>query len=485
MEYTLLGGIHLKQLDRMRVTIKIQAKIAYNKQTIRHSLDLYNQNQVDKLIRKTADVFEVSSQLIREEIEQLIELLEKYRLNHLEKDKKAVEYLITKERKEAAIKYLKAKNLVNRTNQDIGLSGVIGEETNRLIVFLVYLSRLRDYPLHLISLGASGSGKTYLQEKIAMLIPDQDKIEITSLTANALYYFGKQELQHKLLLIEDLDGAEQALYPIRELMSKRRISKTVVVKANDGTSKTISLEVEGPVSVAGTTTQEQVYEDNSNRSILIHVNLDLKHQEAIINYQRQVSAGKVKNASTRTIIQQFQDINMVLENIKVVNPYAEKLSIPLKLRKPLRTYQQYLSFIETITFYHQYQRKHKINDEGKRYIESTKEDIELANTLLEDVLLSKADELPGALREFVTIVANFLEEEGKDSFYVRDLYSKTRRARSTVHRYVKKLAKEGYIYRVGGSKHQKGYLYSLDVETSLNATKMSLRKSLQNILKKA
>ena len=50
IKYTLLGGINLKQLDRMRVTIKIEPVIAYNTQVLRHSLDLYNNDQVEKLI---------------------------------------------------------------------------------------------------------------------------------------------------------------------------------------------------------------------------------------------------------------------------------------------------------------------------------------------------------------------------------------------------------------------------------------------------
>ena len=46
-------------------------------------------------------------------------------------------------------------------------------------------------------------------------MPEEDKLEITTLSSNAFYYFGREELKHKLLLIEDLDGAESVLYPLR------------------------------------------------------------------------------------------------------------------------------------------------------------------------------------------------------------------------------------------------------------------------------
>ena len=41
---------------------------------------------------------------------------------------------------------------------------------------------LREQPLHIISLGSSGTGKTYLQEKISQLIPEEQKLEITTLS---------------------------------------------------------------------------------------------------------------------------------------------------------------------------------------------------------------------------------------------------------------------------------------------------------------
>jgi DNA primase len=59
--------------------------------------------------------------------------------------------------------------------------------------------------------------------------------------------------------------------------------------------KTITLKVEGPISLAGTTTRERLYEDNSNRSLLIYLDGNSKeHKESIMEYQRKLSAGKVK-----------------------------------------------------------------------------------------------------------------------------------------------------------------------------------------------
>ena len=74
-------------------------------------------------------------------------------------------------------------------------------------------------------LGASGTGKTWLQEKISELMLEEDKLEITSLSSNAFYYFGREELKHKLLLIEDLDGRKAYFIPYGNCKAKERSVK--------------------------------------------------------------------------------------------------------------------------------------------------------------------------------------------------------------------------------------------------------------------
>jgi hypothetical protein len=178
-------------------------------------------------------------------------------------------------------------------------------------MYLIFTSRKREHPLHIVSLGSSGIGKTHLQEKVESLIPNEDKFEITTLSENAFYYFGQRQLQNKLILIEDLDGAENVLYPLRELQSKKKISKTVVHKNTKGETRTITLNVEGPVSVAGCTTKESLYEDNANRSFLIHIDESKEQDEKIMRYQRKLSAGKidlVAEAEAASLLQNCQRI---------------------------------------------------------------------------------------------------------------------------------------------------------------------------------
>ncbi len=271
LKIIVLGGIRLEGLDRLRVTLKVELKDS-PRPPFRHTVDLYNDTQLEKFIRKAAEKLEIGTTIIAASLSELTEKLEQYRLEQIkqttENNKPKIKPLSEAE-KAAAEKYLQQPNLLEQTKTDIGNSGVIGEAINRLLMFIIYTYRKSHTPLHIICLASSGTGKTHLQEKVGELIPEEDKIEITTLSENAFYYFGQRELKHKLIMIEDLDGAENVLYPLRELMSKKRISKTIAIKSKTGETKTIHLIVEGPVAVSGCTTKESVYEDNANRSFLL------------------------------------------------------------------------------------------------------------------------------------------------------------------------------------------------------------------------
>jgi hypothetical protein len=258
-----------------------------------------------------------------------------------------------------------------------------------------------------------------------------------------------------------MDGAENVLYPLRELQSKKRISKTIPIKDSKGNLKTITLKVEGPICLAGTTTRERLYEDNANRSILIYIDGSPEHRELVMDYQRKLSAGKIDSSRERHLKESFKNMQMVLHTISVRNPYAELLKIPEYVFKPLRTNSHYLAFIETITFYHQYQRDVKTDPStGERYIETTPEDIRWANLLLKDVLFAKSDELPRQVREFFEGIKYHVKVTGKESFYAKDLRQKLRLNPMTVNRYLRELETRGYTRKVGGNR-KSGFEYEI------------------------
>lgn len=480
IEIAILGGIRTDILDRMRVTLKIKVEHL----SLRHNLDLYNSLQVDKLVRMVAERLEIGTSIIAAALMDLIDLLEAYRLEEKEKEITALDKrkMLTEDEIKEAKLYLSSPNLMERTKEDIGKAGVIGEEMNRLLEYLIFTSRKRENPLHVISLGSSGNGKTHLQEKVAELIPKEDKIEITTLSENAFYYFGQQQLRNKLILIEDLDGAEGVLYPLREIKSKKRITKTVVVKNTKGETRTVSLVVEGPVCVAGCTTRESVYEDNANRSFLIYIDESPEQDEKIMNYQRKLAAGKIDLEAEQKVKEQFRNMQRTLVPVTIRNPFAEYLKIPNEVFKPRRTNAHYLAFIEVVTFYHQYQREKQYDQEtGEEYIETTLEDIAEANKLMKEVLLRKSDQLNGATREYFERLKAWMKAEGKDTFMNREIRANLRIKGTTLRRYHHSLLDVGLI-RVKSGKKATGYQYEIMSPDEYEKLKQSIASVLNEVL---
>ena len=485
LEIHVLGGLKTTKLESLRVTMSLQKPGTHN--VLRHNIDLYNDNQVEKFTRKIAERLEVGTSVARRTLQELTKQLENYRFLLLEQHEASMMPYATElsaSEQRAAEAFLKKDKLLKRTNELIETSGVIGEEANRLTMYLIFTSRKTGNPLHCISLGSSGTGKTHLQSKVAELIPQEDKVEITVLSANAFYYFNRTELKHKLILIEDLDGAESVLYPLRELQSKKRITKTVVHKDTKGTTRTIHLTVEGPVSVAGCTTQESVYEDNSNRSFLLYIDESEAQDARIMLHQRRASAGKINEELQSEAIRTLRNVQRVLRPIRVINPYAEHLELPKSVFKPRRTNAHYLQFIEAITFYKQYGRESKFDIQtGEEYIETTIEDIQEANELMIDVLLRKSDSITGAVRNHLERLKAYLKENNQSTFTNAEIRKYLRVKETTLRRYNKQLLLENYIQRVKKAK-SKSYAYEIVDASEYDNLKAQIDNALGDCLAK-
>jgi len=479
---TVLGGIKITGLDRMRITLKVEHKTK-RALPVRHNLDLYNHPHTEQLVNKIAESFDTSTQTTAATIAQLTEALESYRAARIEhlQARPQTRPEMTPAETAAALSELKTPQLLKRINQRIAESGIIGEHINRLIAFIVFTSRKLPHPLHLMFLGTSGSGKTYLQEKVSELMPDEDKIEITQITENAFYYFRQDELKNKLLLIEDLDGAESSMYPLRELQSKRRISKTVTLKDSKGNLKTITLTVEGPVCVSGCTTREKIYEDNANRCLLLYIDGSKEQDRRIMDYQARMSAGAVDREQEQAVKHLLQNMQRVLKPVAVINPYAGHIRLPEQVFKPRRTMTLLLSFIEAITMLHQYQREVKRDGQHQPYIETTPDDIEAAFALLKDALFSKSDELTKATRGFLELLKVILQEQGRTSFTAREIREQLRINPNNLKRYLVELERYGYI-KGSGNRYRGNYEYSIANVQEYEQLKTSIDQHLADIL---
>ena len=176
LSITVLGGIRISGLDRLKVTLKVQKQGA--PQIVRHSLDLYHGRQVEQLQEMLCAQLELPGSQATKVLAELTTALEEYRQGRLEAIKPTTTgtYQMSEQERKAALKYMKRPDLMEQTLRDITASGIVGEENNAMTGYIVNLSRKREKPLHVMYLGESGSGKTHLQEGLSMLVPEEDRI---------------------------------------------------------------------------------------------------------------------------------------------------------------------------------------------------------------------------------------------------------------------------------------------------------------------
>jgi DNA primase catalytic core len=469
LQITLWGGIEIHTVSRLRATLHIQLKTnEYN--SFRDTADLYSHSQTDRLIKQASEKLEISTTVTNEAITGLTKELENYRQQKREEKRKSEENKekqsvdrFNREQMQRASDFMRSSELTKRTYQLFNNLGMIGQQDNATLLFFIFLTRFFKNPLHAIVMGSSGSGKTHLLQGVAGTVPKQHINVTTSLSENTLYYTPKDFLKNKILLQEDLDGAYNALLPLRELMSNQEISRfSTKTNSRTGDSKQVYLHVEGPVCVAGATTKDKVYEDNANRSFLIQIEENPKHEAEVLEYQGKVAAGLIDFKKYEQNINLLKACQLLIEPMEVLIPFAPKLELPPHVFKKMRTKNHYLTLIKAVTLWNQKQRKRTTDNEGNHYLISTLDDVEWANYLCKDNLLRKSDELGGKTRNFFESLKELIKQWEAKTFYAKEVRKYLRMHPMTLQRYFNELENRGLIRCVSRS-NKPGNEYEISV----------------------
>ena len=107
-----LGGVDLMQIERMVCTLRITFK---NYPPMRSTLDLYNDNQTDKLIRSVCEKWEVKLLEVSKTVHEFICELESYKLERLKypKGKEQSMFELSEQEEQTAKNYLSDTNVTD------------------------------------------------------------------------------------------------------------------------------------------------------------------------------------------------------------------------------------------------------------------------------------------------------------------------------------------------------------------------------------
>lgn len=318
-----------------------------------------------------------------------------------------------------ALAFLRSHDLLERIAADFDAVGLVGDPATKLVAYLASVSRKLARPLGLIVQSASAAGKSSLMNAVLDFVPEEDRVQFSSITGQSLYYMGEATLAHKVLALAEEEGAKRASYALKLLQSEGELRIASTGK-DPKTGSLIAQEyrVRGPVALLMTTTAVEVDPELQNRCLVLAVDETREATREIHRRQRarRTLAAFFERERRVATLQRHHASQRLLRPLAVVNPYAEGLTFPDATPRLRRDNEKYLTLIDAIALLHQHQRETKaVTVEGKlvEYVEVTRGDIAQANRLASAVLGRSVDELPPQTRRLLGEVAGLVREEAQ------------------------------------------------------------------------
>ena len=354
---------------------------------------------------------------------------------------------MTEKDRQEALALLKAKDLLLIFLRDVERLGCVGETENKVVLKLSMTSRLSKEPINIAVKGESSAGKNFLTNNVARFFPPEVVLSISSATPKSLFYL-PGNLSHKIVVIAESPGAQDADYSIRTLQSEGEI--VILVPEKDkmsGRIETKERRVKGPVAFVQTTTKAYLHPENETRNFDLYIDDSESQTEAIFEASNKKHLVEVDPQETERILKLWQNAHRLLEPLPVLIPYVGAIEFPTKPLRVRRDRPRFLALIEASALLHQYQRERReIN--GQSYVVANPDDYDIARELASKILNQV---LKGATPKCEELVGKAIEF-GDVEFTRAEIEARLGWDRKTVVKYLKEADRLGCIDEVTQKK---------------------------------
>jgi len=481
--FYVIGSLPM-DLGNLRVSLQIIEHDTSKKHRLK--IDLFDFVNVENQCRELSEKQGFDSNLLEADLILFTDLLEAHRESLFEAELNPITdqfsaKKLTPQAQEKAVQFLSNKRLLENIDSLLEQSGIIGEEENRKLLFTLASSYKMPYLLHGLVQGSSGEGKSHLINAIADCMPQEDVMNLTRVTSKSLYHYQGKELINKLILIQDFDGLdEEAQFAFREMQSAKFLTSSTVVKDMFGNTRGKMKKVEAHFASLTATTKAEVYYDNMSRSVVLGVDESQAQTLRIIKAQNLKIAGISNAESEQQAKQVLRNCMRVLKSYEVVNPFADKLMLPLEAKMLRRLNNQFQNFVSQVTILHQYQRK----TDAKGRLVTTKEDVQKAVDIFFSSIIIKVDELDKSSRQFFELLKGFVKNQTNGTthrFTIREIRQELNISKTSAFKYIQLLQELEYIQAVEGSVN-KGFKYVVSYWDNMEKLKAKIKANLQKQL---
>jgi hypothetical protein len=246
-----------------------------------------------------------------------------------------------------ALGLLRDPQYLYRASKKIEELGVVGEERNRLIIFLAGLTRSTAAPASVLIKGSTSSGKTTLVKTVVQLFPSECVIARSGLSGKALAH-GEGSLAQKILFLHEYRCGKDAQLLLRLLQSDGQIKHEFTAVRGSKRSTLVADRIGMPV-VLTTTTDQEIYPDDSTRFLSLDADESAEQNLRIVL----ASAAAPKGSGVRDLDAWRESTSLLLskrldfENPPVWLGYVAR-RLPLGKVRVRRDWVRFLSFCKAI-----------------------------------------------------------------------------------------------------------------------------------------
>ncbi len=324
--------------------------------------------------------------------------------------------------------------------------GLVGEDRNKLLLWIIATSRKLEDPAGVIIQGTSGDGKTELIKSILKLIPEPEIIRKSGISPKGLGNQGVDSLKNKILFLEELIGADDVTQ-IKLFFSQKYLESLT----SNG-----SYRVEGPITFLTTTTsllETDEEEELKSRLFVLPVDSSGKQTKRITDQQdiADTTDWDDKQHERDAIIQKHHAFQGSLKSLKVLKSSILVTGYSDIRNRARRDFPKLLQLYKAIAFIRQNQRKHFLSN-GVDSILLEQSDIDSGNDLIKDIFGFVDDDLLTPARDLKKHIEKYLSTKADKNFTFLEIQNFPKEngekySHATLKKYLDMLIKKEYVHR--------------------------------------
>jgi len=481
-----IGDIIYRIFDVKELSIsnlKVSIKAEYQGEKFPDKIDLYSSRSRNSFSLTLSQKFNIETKRIEKDLLQIVDYLEAETMKRLN-PKGEEKQDLTEEEIKIGMEFLKSTDLFDQIVKDMEILGYVGEDLNKLLLYIAATSRIMDDPISVMIISQSAAGKSLLVETLRKLLPEEDIVALTSLSDQALNYIG--DLLHKFLIMGEAVHNELIEHQIREMLSNKELSRLVTTKdEKTGKMKSENIVTKAIVSMAIGGTRYDVNPENASRFFIVNADETIEQTRRIHEKQKDkysIERKYLKEDVIPGIVKKHKSAQRLLQKIIIVNPFRSFLNFPDTTMRTRRDFDRFIDLIACVCFVRQYQKERK-TDGRFSFIECDLTDYEIAyKIMIGNVLPATMSDIPKGtieLYEDLRVMARTLSKKNnlkvnEVTFTQREIRENTGFGHSSIKQNLGVLVDFEYISLIRGNNRGERYFYRLKDDKEISNLNLSM-----------